>query len=350
MSTEDDFDYWVDGLATERPVVEQPVEIKTVTGIMPLDDQLGIDVPKTVPDALHKLFFDQPEANDPQLALTDNDPEALSPYRIYAILDAAKIVNLPELLETSGLPHRCLFKGNAYDELKDVAPWIVQLEDGNSFTRNLFTASDAPWHLWDKEPGIYIRSRGTLEDMWNHFRKFTRVQDETGKWFYFRFWEPKVMARYCYEHSHEANQHFTGFVSGNSLVFLDLYRKVAVVAKGNSTIRLDTLWPSLKNDLAPIKLALFCEDWADRIVDVLPSLGEIPQPDRLTRVTDMVLSARKAGFRLQKSVERYTLATFLLGQRPEALDAMAGVINGAQHELDRSRKLLTLAQESKQEG
>lgn len=32
----------------------------------------------------------------------------------------------------------------------------------------------------------------SLDDMWRHFRKFTRIQDEDGKWFYFRFWENPV--------------------------------------------------------------------------------------------------------------------------------------------------------------
>jgi len=50
--------------------------------------------------------------------------------------------------------------------------------------------------MWDKEPGIYMRSRGSLEDMWKHFRKFTKVQDETGKWFYFRFWEARPLYDY----------------------------------------------------------------------------------------------------------------------------------------------------------
>lgn len=114
----------------------------------------------------------------------------------YAILDAAKVTNLPEFLENSGLEHRCLFKGDAYNELRVVAPWIVQLEDGNSFTRHLFTRSDVPRHLWDTEPGIYIRSRSMLDEMWRHFRKFTRAQDGSGKWFYTRFYEPAYLAAY----------------------------------------------------------------------------------------------------------------------------------------------------------
>lgn len=74
--------------------------------------------------------------------------------------------------------------------IETIAPWIVRLEDGIGFTRNLFTRSDAHWHLWDKEPGICARSRGSLDDMWKHFRRFNKVQNEDGKWFYFRFWEP----------------------------------------------------------------------------------------------------------------------------------------------------------------
>lgn len=103
------------------------------------------------------------------------------------------MTNLPELLERSGLEHRCLFKGDAYDELKNVAPWIVRLEEGSAFTRNLFTRSDASWHLWEREPGIYFRSRGALDEMWRHFRKFTRVQDKDQQWFYWRFWDVETV-------------------------------------------------------------------------------------------------------------------------------------------------------------
>lgn len=111
----------------------------------------------------------------------------------YAILDAPKVMNLPDLLESSGMKHRCLFKGDAYDELKYVAPWLVCLEEDNSLIRNLFTLSDASYHLWNKEAGIFIRSRHDFDSLWRHFRKFTRIQDENKKWFYWRFWDCEVM-------------------------------------------------------------------------------------------------------------------------------------------------------------
>ncbi len=47
--------------------------------------------------------------------------------------------------------------------------------------------------LYEKELGIFIRSRASLTELRKHFRKFTRVQDEQGKWYYFRFWVGDVL-------------------------------------------------------------------------------------------------------------------------------------------------------------
>ncbi len=180
-------------LPSPQAVAQKPVlQVEVIESIEPLDTQLGVFPKKTVPDALHGAMFGQPDPSPAEIEAAGGDPAAVSPMRTYAILDAAKVTNLPELLETSGLEHRCLFKGDAYDELRDVAPWIVQLDDDNGFTRNLFTRSDAPWHLWDTEPGIYVRSRGTLDEMWRHLRKFTRASDERGRWHYLRFWDPQT--------------------------------------------------------------------------------------------------------------------------------------------------------------
>lgn len=169
------------------------LQISTIENVEPLDAQLGAVVKKTVPDALRDALFGQPEPSPAEIEAAGGDPAAVPPMQTYAILDAAKVVNLPEVLEDSEFEHRCLFKGKAYDDLKNVAPWIVRLEDGNTFTRNLFARSDAYWHLWDNEPGIYIRSRGTLDDMWRHFRKFTRIQTPVGKGYYLRFWDRSVL-------------------------------------------------------------------------------------------------------------------------------------------------------------
>lgn len=189
MRTDDNYDYWTQGPSAPGPTPEPTLTIEMIVDVVPLDTQLGVTEPCAVPAALQELIFGQPAATGAQTAPHHNGSDELLPLNTYAILDAAKVKNLPEMLDTSTLPYRCLFKGDAFDELKDVAPWIVQLKDKAAFTRNLFTESDAPWHLWGQEAGIYVRSRCSLHDLWKHFRKFTRICDEDGKWFYWRFWE-----------------------------------------------------------------------------------------------------------------------------------------------------------------
>ena len=171
------------------------LHIEEIEGVEPLDNQFGVHPPKTVPDALYEPLFGQPEPSAAEVEQYGG-ADKVPPLNTYAILGAAKVVNFVEMLEASGLEHRCLFKGEAAQEMRDVAPYVVQLEEDVDFTRNLFSKDpdeDVPWFMWDKEPGIYIRSRGSLDDMWKHFRKFTKVQDEDGKWFYFRFWEGEVL-------------------------------------------------------------------------------------------------------------------------------------------------------------
>ncbi len=94
---------------------------------------------------------------------------------------------LTGLLETSGLRYQSLFQGEAQEELGEHAPYLVELKDVNDFTRRLFTGSEGVGGLWEKELGIFIRSRTGFDALRKHLRKFTQVQNEEGKWFYFRF-------------------------------------------------------------------------------------------------------------------------------------------------------------------
>lgn len=111
----------------------------------------------------------------------------------YALLDAAKVFGLPERLAASGLEHRCLFIGQALTDFADVAPWLIRLEPDAPFTRSLFVTGDAPWQLWDKEPGIVMRSPAGLDELWRHFRKFVKIRGPEGAWLYFRFWDGRML-------------------------------------------------------------------------------------------------------------------------------------------------------------
>jgi hypothetical protein len=152
--------------------------VTEIGDVVPLTAQIGVDKKICVPDALHKPLF----------GANGDGP----PCGTFAIMDGARVPLLAERLAASGLAHRCLFKGEAFDNLQDVAPWIVALTDDNDLTRRLFTRSGQAADLWDASPALFVRSDATLDALWRHFRKFTRIRDTRDDWFYFRFWDYPV--------------------------------------------------------------------------------------------------------------------------------------------------------------
>ncbi len=178
--------------STNPPEAEQHwLEVNELGPITPLDSQFGVDPKKSVPDALQEVMFGQPEPTEAEQAEWG---DAVPPMLTYAVLDAAKMPYLlTSLLESSGLRFQSLFQGEAQEELAEHAPYLVELVDDNDFTRRLFTGSNGIGGLWEKELGIYLRSRVGFDALRKHLRKFTKVQDEEGQWFYFRFWDAQTL-------------------------------------------------------------------------------------------------------------------------------------------------------------
>ncbi|WP_208352344.1 DUF4123 domain-containing protein [Pseudaestuariivita rosea] len=145
-------------------------------------------------------LFDHPFSDEEALPswildrLTDTDSGETR--RLYAVVDAAKTVNLPELLQASGLPHTCLFDGKSAEELANVCPWLVELDRTTTFSRALFSSDPEgkdSWCHWDKGCAMFVLSSAALKDIRKHFRKFLKVERSNGSWLYFRFWEDSVL-------------------------------------------------------------------------------------------------------------------------------------------------------------
>jgi hypothetical protein len=181
-------DLWLLEFPDQGAPSPAPVEIETLEGVVPLDRQFGAESPKSVPESLSDALFG---------ASSDRHG---TPVRLYAILDAALVPNLAQFLEASGLPHECLIRGDSFAELEDVAPWIVQINEANAFTRRLFTHDpDAPWSFWNKDAALFVRSAASLADVSRHFRKLLRIEDQQGRWFFFRFWAHCTLVDYLQE-------------------------------------------------------------------------------------------------------------------------------------------------------
>lgn len=163
------------------------LKIKRMQGIEPLDAQFGQEPKKTLPDELHTDFFGEVY---PSQAEVVHYGSHIPPMATYAVLDATKLPwLLPDLLENSELRYQSLLQGEAQVEIANHAPYLVELKEGNAFTRQLFTGAKGIHGLWEKSLGIFIRTRSDFAELRHHLRRFTRLQNEHGKWFYFRFWE-----------------------------------------------------------------------------------------------------------------------------------------------------------------
>lgn len=164
------------------------------------------DLPKVVKESL----FDQPVTSDGDPAQYGGADDA-PPLQTFAILDAAKFGAGASEIESCNMPFKCLFIGKAAKELADIAPYIVQLDPRNRFTRRLFKHDPClpeemtSMHLWHREPGIYVRTRLSMEALWRHFRRFTRVRDDRGTWFVLRFYDPNVVLDMA-EHLEQSNK------------------------------------------------------------------------------------------------------------------------------------------------
>lgn len=112
---------------------------------------------------------------------------------VYAVLDAASVFGLPELLESSGLEHDCLYAGKAARDYGASAPWLVRLSPDHTLTRSLLDTGPSKTLGWAAEPGLLIRSPLSLKGLRRHLRRFTMIHNsETRKRLYFRFYDPRV--------------------------------------------------------------------------------------------------------------------------------------------------------------
>jgi hypothetical protein len=178
--------------------------------IAPLPDQTGIpfwDKQWITPD-LKEALFAQPLQGEN--------------IRTYLIVDATLRKNVTNTfdLDDVDVPVRCLFKGDAAEEMKEVAPYIVDMtlpegawDDPTKvpvFHKNFFEKH------WGQNTGIIFRAKASLEEMRTHFRKFTKVPDQSGKLIFFRYWVPTTfypMGKYLRNSPKYAHVFFPQFVT-----------------------------------------------------------------------------------------------------------------------------------------
>lgn len=189
-----------------------------------LDRQFGRHPKIFAPDEIFKLLFPNTPIppNMTQLGWSENHQEPVFPspvwdentlkkditlfgeplpeLKCYFILDA----NKHKLLEPESFHCRIenLFQGEFAEITKEIGPYLVEVipypdYKAESELMGLFSDEGAMTRFnWHEELGIFIHSRYDFDTVLHHLRHFPVMKDENGKWFFFRFYDPKVLRNY----------------------------------------------------------------------------------------------------------------------------------------------------------
>ncbi len=109
---------------------------------------------------------------------------------VFAIVDGASAPGLLDKLYGLAPNFCCLYRGEQTPDMAEVAPYLVQLEEGAEFTN--WVIGQGWGHHW----GIFVTSDADLRALRSHFRTFLIVYDEAGKPFRFRYYDPRVLRQY----------------------------------------------------------------------------------------------------------------------------------------------------------
>ena len=195
-----------------------------INNVKLLDRQFGRHPQIFAPDEIFKLLF--PNTPIPpdmtQLGWSENHQEPLFPspvwdentlkkdialfgeplpeLKCYFILDA----NKHKLLEPESFHCRIenLFQGEFAEITKEIGPYLVEVipypdYKAESELMGLFSDEGAMTRFnWHEELGVFIHSRYDFNTVLRHLRHFPVMKDENGKWFFFRFYDPKVLRNY----------------------------------------------------------------------------------------------------------------------------------------------------------
>lgn len=195
-----------------------------INNVKLLDRQFGRHPKIFAPDEIFKLLFPNtpipPDITQPGWSENWQEPTFLMPVldektlekdtalfgeplpelKCYFILDA----NKHKLLEPESFHCRIenLFQGEFAEITKAIGPYLVEVipypdYKAESELMGLFSDEGAMTRFnWHEELGIFIHSRYDFDTVLRHLRHFPVMKDENGKWFFFRFYDPKVLRNY----------------------------------------------------------------------------------------------------------------------------------------------------------
>jgi hypothetical protein len=109
---------------------------------------------------------------------------------VWAILDGARDRRIYGFLLDSYLSYSCLYAGTLHPDLEIAAPYLVQLEPEDKYTRRLLELG------WGNSWGVFLKCDARMERLRRHLRGFLLVRDARNRRLVFRYYDPRVLRVY----------------------------------------------------------------------------------------------------------------------------------------------------------
>ncbi|WP_244298115.1 DUF4123 domain-containing protein [Actinobacillus vicugnae] len=165
---------------------------------------------------------------------------------------------------------------------------------------------------WHEHLGIFIHSRHDFETVFNHLRKFPVLQDEHGKWFFFRFYDPKVLHNYLniIANSPEKLSKFFGFdnriIHAFGAGFDDSFYYYQLKALPEDTKPAPVMMTQWEMDgFKALKWLETRENLAGYVLQTYPHLVS---QEQLGELLDYLSEAYKKNYQAQDAIMKYAVA------------------------------------------
>lgn len=328
-------------LANEpEPTLSSPYLTVTEYEISPLADQSNtpLQYKEWIAPKLKAVLFDQSEQR--------------KRLRTYFIVDPTlrkKVVGEFDLdNDRLGIPLKCLFKGDKGEELKEAAPYLLEMtlpeEVLGNFDHVPSFHKDFFGKFWGQDTGIFIRTTAMFDEVLNHFRRFTKVQMEADKrWVFFRFWDPRTISTFLEVlDENDANKFMASFQIINPAVSsLTTYQ----ITNPVNEEQYRTLPALLMKDkyikaFSEYRMNVFIAKLDDFVSEQSDTFAKLDDVEKKQRLYEHVKESNHFNIKIEQAVANFVLASVQFGKKLTEEPKFLSILESEQHELDRSKALL----------
>lgn len=308
--------------------------------IPPLADQSNIPLQykEWIAPELKAVLFDQPEQG--------------KTLRTYFIVDPTlrkKVVGEFDLDEDKlGIPLKCLFKGEKGEELKEAAPYLLDMTLPEGVLNSFEHIPSFHKEFFDKhrgmDTGIFIRTKAKFDDVWNHFRRFTKVQmEENKRWVFFRFWDPRTLSTFLEVlDENDAHKFMRAFqLIGPAGKSLKTYQIRYPISEEESRA-LPTLIMKDKyiKAFSEYRMNVFIAKLDDFVSEQSADFAKLDDAEKKQRLHEYVKESKYFKINIEQAVANFVLATVQFGKKLTDEPNFVRILESDQHELDKSKALL----------